>query len=518
MPPAPNVDTTPEGIAPQPAPAAPPTPVIPVPGKNATSIASSMPAIPFDSLGVSPETKQTVKNASNLENGKSGIDNLWTKAGHIQNPVARALAHMGVGGLKVADSVGGAFFPEFAAGIPGTQAHHDYLTRTNEGYANEAINRESDQAKAVNEQALANQTALSPELREAQINVNAQKIANQLDAKERSLNVQAAKAGLRVKVDSTGQVARDAAGQIQFEPDTDSLPFKKQHLAEQLAQSTVAKNKADIDLKAAETELKKAGNDPNSPTYKLAWARVLTARQNAAAATERAQAYMGNYMKGAFGTDLQGNVLPGQTQIDDGNGGLTTVGSTAAPLATKAIAKQASFDDTRQVVSHLRDAGHALYQSGGSFSSPAVVAALADPQTTAQMWLQGQVKNTLTPQERNAVIAVKAAQEGVMPLRALVGSGVSDAQVRSLQQTLPDGSTPDLETFDEKMSSFDRQFKALEKGIPKINRGGGAHAPNPANVPAGSVQVQFPSGRTTFIPAANLTQFLNDVPGATAVK
>jgi|GEM_PF-4539977 len=83
---------------------------------------------------------------------------------------------------------------------------------------------------------------------------------------------------------------------------------------------------ADYDLKQARQELadatadwKKAQNDPNSPAYKLAYGRLMTAQQNANSKSLTANAYNINTYAGVFGRTPDGTPVAGANLTDTGN-------------------------------------------------------------------------------------------------------------------------------------------------------------------------------------------------------
>ena len=119
----------------------------------------------------------------------------------------------------------------------------------------------------------------------------------------------------------------------------------------------------------------------------------------AGAQQERADAQYGKYLQGAYGTGLNGQVLPGSTIIADDNGNKTVVGSTNAGHATKAQSNAAQFNDVHGALDTVENAAKTLVSKGGKLNSPGVAAAMAQPSGTLGQWLQGEgVKANLSPE------------------------------------------------------------------------------------------------------------------------
>ena len=95
-----------------------------------------------------------------------------------------------------------------------------------------------------------------------------------------------------------------------LDPDGTVRPLKYEEMSPE-QQSITDLRQSQQDLVNANAELKRSGNDPNSPAYKLAQQKLAIAKQGHDAAQTRANAMMMNAVGGNEGTDLQGNALPG---------------------------------------------------------------------------------------------------------------------------------------------------------------------------------------------------------------
>jgi hypothetical protein len=177
------------------------------------------------------------------------------------------------------------------------------------------------------------------------------------------------------------------------------------------------------------------------------------------------------------GVDMKGNTLPGATELPDG----TPVGTATQGTVQKQQPKVAQFNDVFGALDTLDNAAKALQKSGGKIGSANVAAALADPQSTSQKYLQGLVvKGQLTPAERDYVIANRSAHENIMAMRSSVGGGVSDSQVNQLLSQLPDASTPDLDYALRQTSQIRQTANRLGTGIANVHGGNRVRGSRPA--------------------------------------
>jgi hypothetical protein len=282
-------------------------------------------------------------------------------------------------------------------------------------------------------------------------------------------------------------------GTTEVVPDENSPVYKQQQTKQQLAEAQIEAAKAGVELKNAQTALAKSKNDPNSPAFKMAQQRLQIAQSNAAAATTRATAYMGNYLKGAFNTDLQGNTLPGAPVISDEGGNQTVVGATNAGTAIKNQGNAAQFNDVHGALDILDQTAEALHKSGGSVNSPGVAAALARPAGTLGQWLQGEgVKANLTPAERAYVQAIASAHENIQALRKSAGGTATDSAVEKLDAMIPNASTPDLDYLKGQTHQIRMTAERLGKGA--VVSAGGLSVRGQKAAPAAGNALKPPTG------------------------
>jgi hypothetical protein len=264
----------------------------------------------------------------------------------------------------------------------------------------------------------------------------------------------------------------DDKGNTTLVPDTDSPYYKMQQdkdskLQQQteLISAQVDDTKAQKELRDAQTDFTNSKNDPNSPAYKFAAQRLAVARQNASAASTRAQAYMGKYLQGAYNTGLDNKTLAGAPVISDDNGNQAVVGTANAGTAIKNQSNAAQFNDVHGALDSVENAATSLVQSGGKLNSPGVAAALAQPHGTLGQWLQGAgVKANLTPQERAYVQAIASAHENVQALRKSAGGTATDSAVAKLDAMIPGASTPDLDYLKGQTGQIRATAERLGKG------------------------------------------------------
>jgi hypothetical protein len=84
-------------------------------------------------------------------------------------------------------------------------------------------------------------------------------------------------------------------------------------------QGVIDLKQAQADAANAQAQLSRAKNDPNSPAYRAAWGRLAVAQQNARTAAGKLGLDQARYAGDYFGTDAQGNALPGAPADENGN-------------------------------------------------------------------------------------------------------------------------------------------------------------------------------------------------------
>lgn len=315
-------------------------------------------------------------------------------------------------------------------------------------------------------------------------NTESEITARDSNAKLKAQNSQAALAQHGLKL------VEDENGNQTVVPDENSPVFKQQKQKSDLTEAQIAAAKAGVELKAAQTAFEKSKMDPNSPLFQQTANRLKIAQQNAAAAQTRATAYMGNYLQGAYGTGLTGDVLPGATTISNEAGDQTVVGTKSASQATKNQSNAAQFNDVKGATDNIEKVADALVKKGGKLNSPSVAAAIADPKSTSSQWAQGQFVNSgLSPEERDYVTTVKAYKENLQALRKSAGGSVSDSQVDRLMEMAPGASTPDLDYLKRQTAQIRQMWGRLAPGAStsagglQINGRGNGTAPKPGGNP-----------------------------------
>ena len=222
--------------------------------------------------------------------------------------------------------------------------------------------------------------------------------------------------------------------------------------------------KAQLDYKEKALALaeakQKAASDPNNPAAKAA---LLRAQGEA----EKSHAYMIRALAGASGTDLSGKPLPGALETPEG----TPVGSMFASNFYKSAQGMAQLNDAQGAINSVGKSVKALFDSGGTLTDPKVATALANPQWTAAKLAQGIVGDSLSPEEREAVIAIRSAQENIQGMRKAAGGGLSNEQVNRLEAQLPGPNTPNAEYAQQQLQYLNQTLSRLSQGVPAAEGG-----------------------------------------------
>lgn len=227
-------------------------------------------------------------------------------------------------------------------------------------------------------------------------------------------------------------------------------------------------------------------------------------QQEINAASQRANAYMGNYLQRSKNVDLNNQVLPGAPQIGNDQGNRTTVGTGNASTAIKNQANVAQFNDVHGALDSLEGSAKALVQSGGKLNSPKVAAALAQPKGTLGQWVQGEVaKGNMTPQERDYVIANAAAHENIQAMRKAAGGTATDASVAKLDALIPGASTPDLDYFLRQTGQIRSTAQRLGTGV--TTAAGGSNLRNGPATNGGGTAGPIKAGEKTAVGPGNHT-------------
>lgn len=402
-------------------------------------------------MPILPSTPQSI--TANPRMGADSIDPLFNQKSDLEadlyrrsNPIkpTTTLGKIGHVAANVGNVLGDIFAPDTMALIPGTQLYNERIRNRDIGEIKDVSQEQTAEAGRKQQAATTAYTEARPQIEEDKV---AQKLTSTLG-----------KVGLVPVRDENGKLT----GETQDDPNSPASESRNIH--NQVEQSRQA-------LQDAEAQVKLAGNDPNSPTYKLAITRASIARENASAAITRAQAYYGSYLERAFNKDLSGNVLPGAPQITDAGGNTTTVGSANAPQAVKAQSNAAQFGDVGGALDNLEAKAKALVASGGKLNSPSVVYALQHSSGTPSELIQSLDKAGLTPEERDYVVSNLAAHENVQALRKSAGGTATDSSVAKLDALLPSGSTPDIDYLLNQTGQIRQTASRLGKGVTTVQGG-----------------------------------------------
>jgi hypothetical protein len=382
----------------------------------------------------------------------------------VKNPVLRTLAGIG-------DVAGTILAPGVAAAVPGTTLHNRVL----QNWQGQRVAGDQAVLQGLTQQQLDQANLAHTQAETAAIPIN---------AGQKRQTYLAALAGKGLKEDESGNIV----------PDETSPVYQQEQQKSELLDAQTEAAKSNIELRNATAALKRAQADPNSPAFKLAQQRVTVAQQNANAAGERAKAYWGRYLQSAYNVGLDNQVLPGAPQISDEGGNQTVVGTGNASQATKAQANVAQFNDVKGATDNIEQVASRLVAKGGKLNDAKVAAAIADPNSTATQWAQGQFVNSgLTPEQRDYVTTVKAYKENLQALRKSAGGSVSDAQVDRLMQMAPGASTPDLDYLKRQTAQIRQMWGRLAPGATTAAGGlsvqGRPNAMKPPTQP-GPVQLQ----------------------------
>ena len=263
------------------------------------------------------------------------------------------------------------------------------------------------------------------------------------------------------------------------------------------------------DLKHAQTEmaeankaLKLAQNDPSSPAYKLA-------KQRADAATINAQTAIGKLgvsrenlslrkqvVAGSlYGTDPNGNALPGAPQIVDDAGNAQTIGQKNAGRAIGQQKTVATFNDLQGSVSHLRQAIHAYEAEGGDMSDMRLAQAASDPSSVIGKVINGQlVTGGLSPSAITLLNAQRQTEEQASILRSTTGGTSSEAGAQRILAVVPHFGSDTNESAFSKLDQQEITLGRLRPGLTPVAGGVSVHGGQGGHGEAHGISVTDPDG------------------------
>lgn len=362
----------------------------------------------------------------------------------IKNPLLRALGRIG----DVAETV---LAPNAAALTPGTSLNHARLVNQQQGYVNNDLANQGEQAKTGQEQALTDYTLQRPEIEQSKID------QRQTAVQERVAQSAAAR----------GQkTSWDAQGLPVFTDDMNSQEYKDHQALSAMHQATADKNKVLSDIQQNhyipgtpefdEAQRKLAQIDQRQ---KIAMAGLGLRAQGLELRKENTDATL-------YGTDTSGKALPGSAQIAGDNGQTQTIGSKFAPTAIKQQNNVGSFNDLSGSVSHLRNAIKAYEAEGGDMSDARLAAAAADPSSTVGKVVQGKlVTNGLSPAAITLLNAQRQTMEQAGILRKTTGGTASEAGAQRILEVVPKfGSDTNTSAYNK----LDEQEGVLQRLAPGV--------------------------------------------------
>jgi hypothetical protein len=277
-------------------------------------------------FGPSQQTLVAQQRLRDLQSQGAGLN-------RIQNPVLHALARIG-------DVAGTILTPGVAAAIPGTTLHNRVLQAQQSDVINNDVAQDQARAQALQQGLQAQDT----QAQIAQRNAQTAQIPILTRAKQMQAQQVGAQHGLKPSFDDNGN-------QTGWEQDPES-PVT-QRLQAQNDYFSARKELAD-----AQADLAKSKNDPNSPAFKQAQQRILVAQRNAQTAAGRLGLSNEQYLMHAYGTDAQGNPLPGSLQSPDGTPVGTAFQGNVKPTTGQrdAAGRAQTGEDLRQrILSQLQD-------------------------------------------------------------------------------------------------------------------------------------------------------------------
>jgi hypothetical protein len=146
----------------------------------------------------------------------------------------------------------------------------------------------------------------------------------------------------------------------------------------------------------------------------------------------------------------------------------------------QALGKQVTADDIQGALENVKKTVGVL--DNGLIHRAEVAAALADPKSTKEAFLESGAANALSPPEREYVISVLTAREVVGGLRNLLGTGsATDSRINAMIATLPGPKTPDSKYATAQIDSALATLKRVRPAIPNVAPKNNPNAPPPAS-------------------------------------
>lgn len=414
--------------------------------------------------------------ANKLDSG-SGIS-------QIHSPILRGLARIG-------DTAERIILPRAEQFTPGTEGNHERLLSMDSGRIGQDIKNLGDQARTQQEQALTDYTLQRPQIEQSKI-----------DQRERAVQERVGQAAA-----ARGQkVAWGEDGLPSFEDDHDSQAFKDHQALSAMHEATATKSQIMADIQ-------KNHYIPGTPEWAEAQKKLAQVDQR----LQVAYGSLGLRAKGLalreqnqdatlYGTDAQGNPLPGSAQITGENGNTTTIGSKFAPTAIKQQNKVNTFNDLTGSVSHLRDAIKAYEAEGGDMSDSRLAAAAADPQSTVGKVIQGKlITGGLSPAAISLLNAQRQTMEQAGILRSTTGGTSSEAGAQRILDVVPKFGSDTNRTAYDKLLQQEEVLKRLAPGQTHVTGGVSVH--HPGGNKDDTVTMQAPDGSKQSVPRSQVDHY-----------
>jgi hypothetical protein len=134
---------------------------------------------------------------------------------------------------------------------------------------------------------------------------------------------------------------------------------------------------------------------------------------------------------------------------------------------TSALEKTALVADMQRTIDRVRETlPAAKFDTTSAAQATEMMRSINDREAFSRM-LQYGVGRTLTPGQRDYLVALAQLQENSLALRSVLKAGPGSDQLREkILATLPSGSTPDMEYATEQINQYESMLQALGRGIP----------------------------------------------------
>lgn len=471
---------------------------------------------------ITPEQRQANDQAEldRLKSTGSGIS-------QIHNPLLRGIARVG----EIAGSV---LFPSIVENIPGTELHHRQLVDQAQGSVANDLGVQSKQAQIAQEQATTKHTQAETDALDNKPSAPPKPFFDQagdligFQSGEELLGPNSPKltpdmrdmiAATKGKKSAAGTPDAQAMADLVANGDATGKKYTAYEAWQKINQDK-SDNKPDSAAQhkqAFESTLQKAisgagGNvDPQVYTS-LAKAADFIKQSKTLAPEEKsaALAYLGanstpmssgstaTLRVEGFGKIREQQVIDSKTgnlefrnadEINEANK-LDPGRYLPAAAGGKDMQKQALINDIRGAATNLKK--NMAVMDEGTWSKVNLAAAIADPHSTAQAFIQSIPRGSLSDQQMNFVNDLYTLRENAMAMRAVLGSGSSaeDAR-RAILNTLPGPNTPNAKFGNAQVDNIMKTLERVEKGLPTNTpqRGG---TEGKKNEPKHAEEVKYP--------------------------